>query len=394
MSVLFSTTTTAQVIINSTSQDARQTLSATDPTNGQLTMLDYVSRISLEMLRASRWVFLLSAPKQFMTQLGVTSYWIGPSGSAPIGTFDTGLNLSDLRIIKPKSVFDRTNFTALGHVDEAPLAARLAFPDGTSRPGRPSVWRQDESTPNVLNIYPAPDNQNIYAPQPLSAFATVAPGGALPARLYYPTLTFVDSFGNESTAPALSEYFIPANNLITIYPPQEPLMAGTTGVRYDRYNVYAASAGTNESNQIQSDETTLQASLLSTSVPWTEPFTGLTTTGPNPPGDNLIQPLTGYFMEFRYYAQRVPVTVLSQVLQIPDDYRDVCIAGVNALTFDFLTRPGEAQKWYSIYKDGITQMIRDINFMAKGGEYVQPDSATLGQNLPAVDSADLSFLSK
>src|ERR1700675_2046402 len=130
MPVLFSATTTAQTIINSTAQDARQTLSATDPTNGQLTMLDYVSRISLEMLRASRWVFLLSTPQQFMTQLGVINYWIGPIGSAPPGTYDTGLNISNLRIVKPKSVYDRSNFTALGHVDEQPLAARLFYPDG------------------------------------------------------------------------------------------------------------------------------------------------------------------------------------------------------------------------------------------------------------------------
>src|SRR6266702_745714 len=134
MPVLFSATTTAQSVINSVAQDVRQTLSATDPTNGQLTLLDYVDRISKEMLRASRWVFLLSTPRQFMTQLGVTNYWIGPTGTGPANAFDTGLNLSNLRIIKPKSVYDRSNFTALGHVDEQPLAARLFFPDGTARP--------------------------------------------------------------------------------------------------------------------------------------------------------------------------------------------------------------------------------------------------------------------
>ena len=392
MPVLFSTTTTAQTIMDSVAQDVRQTLSSSDPTNGQGTILDYVSRISLEMLRASRWVFLLSTPQQFMTQLGTTAYWVGPAGGAPQGVFDTGLNISNLRIVKPKSVYDRTNFTALGHVDEQPLAARLFYPDGTARPGRPSMWRQDESTPNVINIYPAPDNQNIYSPQPEPAFATVAPGGSLPARLYYIATSFVDSFGNESTTPALSEFFVPAGNLITVFPPQEPLIAGTTGVRYDRYNVYAASAGSDETNQIQTDNTTQQASLIATSTSWTEPTTGLTTTGPNPPGDNDVQPLTGYFMEFRYYAQRQPVTDPTQILQVPDDYRDVCIAGVNALAFDYLTRVTEAQKWYSIYKDGIIQMIRDINFMAKGGEYVQPDAATIGQNLPAVETIDLSYL--
>jgi hypothetical protein len=392
MPVLFSTTTTAQTILNSVAQDVRQTLSATDPTNGQGTLLDYVSRVSLEMLRASRWVFLLSPIQQFYTQLGVTNYWVGSTGGAPPGAYDTGLNIANLRIVKPKSVYDYSNFTALGHVDEQPLAARLFYPDGTPRPGRPSMWRQDESTPNVLNIYPAPDNQNIYSPMPLPVFATYGPGGTLPARLYYLSATFVDSLGNESTAPALSEFFVPANNLITVYPPQEPVGMGTTGVKYNRWNVYAASAGTSETNQIQLDDTTQQASLISTGTTWTEPSTGLTTTGQNPPGDNNVQPITGYLMNFRYYAQRTPVTTLPQILQVPDDYRDVCIAGVNALAYSFLTRPQDAQKWYAIYKDGITQMVRDINFMAKGGEYIQPDAATIGSYLPAVETVDLSYL--
>lgn len=392
MPVLFSATTSAQAILNSTAQDVRQSLSAVDVNNGQAALLDYVSRISLEMLRASRWVFLLSAPQQFMTQLGVTDYWVGPAGAAPNTAYDTGLNIANLRIVKPKSVYDRTNFTALGHVDEAPLAARLAYPDGTARPGRPSIWRQDESSPNVLNIYPAPDNQNIYSPQPESPKCTTSAGGSLPARMYFVTVTYIDSFGNESTAPTPTEIFIPANQLLVVAAPQEPLIAGSTGVQYDRYNVYATSAGTNSLIELTSAALTQQATLQQTPNAFTEPSTGLTTTGPFPPIQNSIEPLTGYFMEFRYYAQRSPVTTPSQLLQVPDDYRDVCIAGVNALAFDYLTRPAEAQKWYAIYKDGITQMIRDINFMAKGGEYVQPDGATIGQGLPAVETIDLSFL--
>lgn len=393
MPVLFSTTTTAQDIMDSVAQDVRQTLSSTDPTNGQATLLDYVDRVSKELLRASRWVFLLSPVQQFMTQLGVTSYWVGPLGTGPINAYDTGLSISNLRIVKPKSFYDRTNFTALGHVDEAPLAARLAFPDSTSRPGRPAVWRQDESTPNVLNIYPAPDNQNIYPPQPESPACTTIAGGSLPNRLYFVSVSFIDSFGNESTVPMPTEIFVPAGFLLVVNPPQEPLIAGTTGVRYDRYNVYAASAGSNNTLDLVTGSLSQQVTLISSSSTWTEPTSGLTTTGPVPQTQNNVEPLTGYFMEFRYYAQRTPVTLVSQVLQVPDDYEDVMIAGVNALAFDYLTRAGEAQKWYAIYKDGITQMIRDINFMSKGGEYVQPDSATIGQYLPAVETIDLSYLS-
>lgn len=391
MPILFNTTTTAQQIINSVAQDVRQTLSATDPTSGQSTLLDYVNRVSLELLRVSRWIFLLSPPQQFMTQLGITDYWVGPLGAGPNNAYDTGLNIPNLRSVKPKSVFDRTNFSVLGQVDEAPLSAILGFPDATSRPGRPHLWRQDETTPNVLNLYPAPDNQNIYSPQPESPRCVSVVGGSLPARMYFVSVSFIDSFGNESTCPQPAEVFIPANQLLFVYPPQEPLIAGTTGVRYDRYNVYAASAGTNTTIDLQIGNLTLQATGP-TSTGFTESLSGLTTSGQVPPGTNNVEPLTGYFMEFRFYAQRVPITSLSQILQIPDDYEDVCIAGVNAMAFEYLTRQAEAQKWYSIYREGIVQMIRDINFMYKGGEYIQPDAATIGGFLPTVETLDLSNL--
>lgn len=390
MPMLFSTTTTAQQVINSTAQDVRNTLTATDPTNGQLTMLDYVDRVSKEMLRASRWVFLLSPSRQFYTKLGCTDYWIGPLGGAPFTAVDVGTNITDLRIIKPKSVFDRSNFTALGHVDEAPLNARLAYPDAQPRLGRPAVWRQDEANPNILSIYPAADNQNTYSPQPISPICSLTSGGSLPNRIYYLTTTYVDSFGNESTAPQPTEMRIPAGQLVTVNPPESGIDA--VGIDYGLYNVYAASANTLESPILDSNSTSLQATSIDRSTTWTEPSTGLITGGPPPPTNNKVNPITGYLMEFRYYQQRAPVTSPSQILQIPDDYKDVVISGVNALTFDYLMRAPESQKWYAIYKDGITQMIRDINFMAKGGEYVQPDAATIGQNLPAVETIDLSYL--
>lgn len=391
MPVLFSATTTAQQIINSTAQDVRQTMSATDPTSGQLTMLDYVDRISKELLRASRWQFLLSAPRTFLTQLGVSNYWVGPVGTGPVYSAETGLNISNLRIIKPKSVYDRSNFTVLGHVDEQPLSARLAYPDSTSRPGRPSMWRQDESNPNVFNIYPAPDNQNTYTPQPEPPICTTTIGGSLPARIYFVSCTFVDSLGGETTAPSPTQVFVPANSLLTVNAPT-PFANSTTGIKYDRYNVYANSVGTSEVAGLVTQNLILQSSLNSFPASWTESTSGLTTVGVNPPSTNGAEPMDGYFIEFRYYAQRTPVLSLNQVLQVPDDYKDVMIAGVNALTFDYLTRAPDAQKWYAIYKDGITQMIRDINFMAKGGEYIQPDAATIGNNLPAVETIDLSYL--
>lgn len=391
MPVLFSTTTTAQQIMNATSQDVRNQLSGINAPDN-VVILDYVNRVSLEMLQLSKWIFLLSTPQQFVTQLGVSSYWIGPTGTGPSNAYDTGLNLSDVRNIKPKSVLDRSNFRKLGQADEQPLAAKLGYPDATMRPGRPALWRQDETTPNVLNIYPAADNQNTYSPQPISPICTTTPGGALANRIYFVTVTFIDSFGSESTAPFPTEIFVPAGRLLVVNGPVEPLIAGTTGVQYNRYNVYASSAGANETVEISGQNTTQQATLIATSSTWTEPTSGLTTIGPPPPGTNSVEPITGYIIEFRYYRQRAQLTLASQVIQIPDDYRHVVIAGTNAYVFQYLFRAPESQRWYQLYQDGIAKIIRDINFMSKGGEYISPDGASVGGFLPAVEVVDLGLL--
>lgn len=377
--------------MDAVARDVRQTLSSGALPDSAI-LLDYTNRVSQEMLRTSRWMFTLGTVQMFVTQLGVSNYWIGPTGQAPAGVFDTGLNLTDFRRIKPKSVKDRSNFRTLGHFDESPLTAKLSFSDNTPRLGRPAVWRQDAQSPSIINLYPSPDNQNNYSPQPTPPILGVVPGGALPARLYFVTVTFVDSLGNESTAPYAQNIFVPANMILQVFPPVEPEIAGQSGIRYDRYNVYAANAGTNEDNIIYYSNTTQQTTLVSTNYPWFEPLTGLTTTGPNPPSTNNVMPINGYIIEFRYFQQRAQITDSSQVLQIPDDYKDVLIAGVDAMTFHYLTRPQEAMAKYQIYRDGLSQIIRDLNFITKGGDYIVVDGASVGQFLPAVESIDLSVL--
>lgn len=392
MPVLFSATTPAQTVMDNVAQDVRQTLSSTTQP-GIATLLNYTDRVCFEMLRTSRWVFLLSSPLKFLTQYGVSNYWLGQENMQPSSTFDTGLNITDLRIVKPKSVIDRSNFRPLGHMDEKPVSAKIAYSDGNARPGRPAVWRQDEDSPNVLNLYPAPDNQNNYSPQPSAAICTTVPGGSLPDRLYFLTATYIDSLGNESTAPWATEIFVPAGRLVVVQPPLEVFEANATGIQYNRYNVYGSSAGPNEQDIIYYANTTLQTPTpISNSVNWTEPTTGLTGTGVNPPSVNNCQPLLGYVIEFRYYKQRIKLVDPSNILQIPDDYIDVVTSGVNALAFAYLSRPSEAMRWYQIYKDGISQIIRDINFMAKGGEYINIDPAAVGSFLQSVETLDLGTL--
>lgn len=392
MPALFTTSTTAQNIMDAVARDVRQSISST-ATPDSVILLDYVNRVSEELLRASKFIFLLSAPQQFITQLNVSSYWVGPNQTGPLDAYDTSLNLTDLRIVKPKSVIDRSNFRYLGHTDESPVAARLAFSDSTSRVGRPAEWRQDESSPFVINIYPAPDNQNTYTPVPYSPICTRLLGGPLLARFYYITTTYIDSFGNESTAPPPAKIFIPAGSTVLVNPPVSPVLAATDGVQYNRYNVYALEAPGNITPDVSDLTLQFTAIGLSTGNKWNEPTTGLTTNGANPPSENMLEPLDGYVIEFRYFQQRVPIIAVGQILQVPDDYKDVVIAGVNAVTFMYLTRPTEAMHWYQLYKDGISQIIRDINFMSRGGGYIQPDPTTTGNFLPTVETIDLSVLS-
>lgn len=388
---LFTTTTTAQTVMDAVSQDIRNQLSSSKTPDSDV-LLDYVNRASLDILKLSKWWFLLSSVQQFITQRGVTNYWIGPTGSAVAGSWDTGLNLTDVRYIKPKSVVDRTNYRPLGSINEQPLSAKLSYADATQRPGRPAVYRQDESTPNVLNIYPAADNQAFYSPQPQSPICTHTAGGSLPARLYFVTVTFVDSLGGESTAPYATQVYVPANNLLVVNPPVEPVATGATGIAYDRYNVYASSVGQSESTYIYFQQTTQQATNISTAAAWTEPGSGLTTNGSNPPSVNGVEPIEGYIIEFRYYRQIIQVTDPGQILQLPDDYKHVIIAGVNALAFQFLFRAPEAQMWEMRYRDGCAKIVRDLNFMSKVGDYFGPDASSVGGFLPTVETTDLSLL--
>jgi hypothetical protein len=142
-------TTTAGAIIGKASQDSRQLLSNTG--NDANTILDYVDRIHKELLRLSRFRWLLSPVQQFTTVAGQSHYWVGQQGQAPTGTVDTALNLTDIFTIKRGTVLDRSNYSPLFPTGEAPLGAFFALNN------KPRLWRNDVSTSGVIDIYPPPD---------------------------------------------------------------------------------------------------------------------------------------------------------------------------------------------------------------------------------------------
>lgn len=361
-------TTTASAIITGTSQDVRSTLGTTG--GDQTILLDYVDRIHREILRRSRWQFLLSQPQRFITLKGVTDYWIGATGTNPTTAYDTGLNLSDVRYIADSTVQDLSNNRELNRIYKQPNMLALADESGLLRLDQPREWRHDYTTPFVLQLYPAADNQNDFRPVPPPPVCVTTTGGALAARTYFMTLTLVDSAGNESIASKETEIYVPANKLVKVLQPNLGYTASAAGQQYNSYKVYANTTSGQEC--VQNSGT-----ALATSTTWTEATSGLETGTATAPTNNALEPLDGYVIEFRYYQTITAISATSTVLQVPDDYKDVVINGVNWRAFEFLGRQTEAQLWYKLYQEGQIQILRDLNLAPKGADFVHPDPAAL-----------------
>jgi hypothetical protein len=323
----------------------------------------------------SRWIFLQSAPQQFMTQLGQSNYWVGPVGQGPIGVFDTGLNLSNLGPIKTDSFYDRSNFRLLKRTQEQLLSNSFTNRDASSRQGPPRLWRNAPDTPCIINIYPAPDNQNTYQPTPEAPACSPLNGlSTLPNRIYFVRTTLVDSLGNESNASTEARVFVPANSVLVVQPPQE-IPTAASGIQYNRFNVYIFNAGSNEV-LVTGAETLANASPLAITAPYQEPATGFPAGGSSFPTANNIEAMRGYLIEFRYHATKPQVNSLIDQLLIPADYFDVLVAGVNMFTAQFLKDESAQNYWTQEYQAGITGMIRDKNLFPRGPQFMTPDPAS------------------
>lgn len=355
-------------IINRVSQDIRLQLSAGQNTPGQPILIDYTNRIHKQMLRFSRWQFILSEPLTFMTVKGQTDYWLGPLGECPIGIVNTKLNLQDVDRIKKDEVRDLSNVRKLGSQGAQPIGLGLNTRAGQSRQGVPAAFWQDHNDPNILHLYPAADNSNPFQPVPASPILTSSAGGALSARTEYYRITFVDSAGGESTGSSVSvSIYVPANMLATVVSPSLLYDFTSQGIQYGFYNVYGG--------PIEGGETLQNVTPIPLGTNWTEPTSGLTTTGVSVPTMNTIAPMGGYIIQFRYYKDRVLLTTVNDFLQIPDDYEDVVVQGVLALSWKFLEKPQQASASYDAYKGGLTEMVWDKNLFPDT-DFVRPDPAS------------------
>lgn len=357
-----------------TSQDIRSQLANTG--SDQNILVSFVERIQLDMLRTSNWTFLQSAAKQFITQPGVASYWIGATGQNPAGSVDTGLNLTNMKRVNEDSVFNRSTFQQLTRSLYKPLDDGLSQADGTSKSSQPLTWVENPDTPYLMQLYPAPDNKNGYQPAPTSPVCTTVVSGALDNRIYYVNVTLVDALGNESIAATNpSKIFVPAGSVLVVKPPVPGFAASASGVAYNQFNVYAWSAGADASNSSNLGTLTLQNLSPISGGNFIEPDTGLTIDGVAAPSSSLIAPLDGYVIEFKYWAARPTGLTKDSVLLIPDDYKDVIVAGTNWAVSQFLNKQDDAQHWGGLYQSGVRTLVRDRN-LSPTLDFMKPDPAT------------------
>lgn len=357
------TTTTAGDIVNCVSQDVRAVLQTSDP---DLTiLLDYVNRVTNELLRFSRWKFLEGGPQVFLTIPGITDYYIG-SDTTPTGTWNTGLGLDDVFTIKQGEFIDRSNQRRLGKTASPPVGQQFSLP------AKPKLWRNDPSTPYTVNIYPPP-NSNPFQFVPYAAMWTITPGGSLGIRTYYIKLTFGDNCGGQS-APSIEQIVtIPANFLLTVQSPVLELttdavvLATSTGPTIDRWSVYVSTNSGSER---------LQSSGITLGTNWTESGAALSA-GVGVPSQNTLAALGGYVMEFNYYQTRQTINDITQIIQIPDTYKDIVCAGTNWLAFKYLEMDENAQVWKQVFEAGKVQMIKDANLFPRGEEFIRPDSTAV-----------------
>ena len=154
-------TTTVRDIATCVSLDTRKVIDPNNPNVGAgdtNLLVDYTNRISLDLLRHSRYTFLIAGPVTFTTTASVqgsgvvnNQYWVGLSGMNPVGTIDTGLNLNDFDSIKRDTVIDYSNFKRLASSELQPVSQEFTLP------AKPRIWQVLSDVPNVITLWPPPD---------------------------------------------------------------------------------------------------------------------------------------------------------------------------------------------------------------------------------------------
>jgi hypothetical protein len=101
---------------------------------------------------------------------------------------------------------------------------------------------------------------------------------------------------------------------------------------------------------------------------------------PIAPQTSTIAEMLGYIISFQYQQAKIPITSTTQTLQIPDDYFDVVVAGVNYYVNLYTGKDGDLQAkapaWKKEFMDGLSQMRRDLRINFRNTDVIMPDSVT------------------
>jgi len=115
-------------------------------------------------------------------------------------------------------------------------------------------------------------------------------------------------------------------------------------------------------------------STLYSTPPTTAAFNG------QPPTVASIQPLNAYVIQFRYYKARNVIANPTDVLQIPYQYKDIVIAGVNYLANMYMdlaanaARSEKTAQWKRDFEAGLAQIRRDLRVSYRKTDFIGPDT--------------------
>jgi hypothetical protein len=99
-----------------------------------------------------------------------------------------------------------------------------------------------------------------------------------------------------------------------------------------------------------------------------------------PPTYPTIEPIWGYVIAFHYQKKRKPLVLMTDVLQIPDEYVDVVYAGLNYYVNMYTSKDQDvamkASIWKKEFMDGLAQMRRDLRINNRNADFLSPDRAS------------------
>jgi hypothetical protein len=107
------------------------------------------------------------------------------------------------------------------------------------------------------------------------------------------------------------------------------------------------------------------------------PSSGLQLPAPSPPQVSSLIPLLGYVIAFYYQQERTQITSSTDLLQIPYQYFDVVVAGVNYYANLYTSKADDlnlkAGNWKREFMEGLAQMRRDLRINFRNNDVIMPD---------------------